>query len=80
MVLERFVMAIQKTSKKGKRPDHSPHRAHYWASGRLATRKIRNLLDSGYTLAEAERVWRDSRKRYYGAEPNLRSLARHEAR
>lgn len=69
-------MAIQKQSKKGKRPDRSPHRARYWASGRLATRKLRHLMDSGYSLDGAEKAWKDARKRYYGAEPNLRKLSR----
>lgn len=60
-------MATQKT-KKTKRPDRRPARARYWLSGRLARRKIRNLVKSGQfdTEAAASVYWHSVRKRFYG--------------
>ena len=59
--------SLQK-SKKTKRPDRRPARARYWRSGRLAERKIRNLLRSGQfeSLADARAYWLSVRKRFYG--------------
>ena len=61
-------MAGTQKSKKSKRPDKRPARARYWASGKLARRKIRNLVrHSGFaTEAEATVYWRKVRTRYAG--------------
>jgi hypothetical protein len=50
--------------KKTKRPDNRPARQRYWVTGRLAVRKIKNLVvHNGLTVEEATRQWEDTRKR-----------------
>ena len=58
-------MAAQKT-KRSKMPDTRPARARYWARGKLAKRKIRNLmLYNGFdSKAEASVFWRSVRTRH----------------
>ena len=55
-------------AKKSKQPDKRPARARYWASGRLAKHKIRNLMNNnGFeSKADAEKYWKSVRKRYIG--------------
>ena len=54
-------------SKKSKRSDQRPARRRYWTSGRLASRKIRNVArNEGISIHEAERKWRAARKRFAG--------------
>ena len=50
---------------KSKKPDNRPARTRYWASGRLAKRKIRNLmLYNGFeSESEATSYWKLVRKR-----------------
>jgi len=43
---------------KGKRADKRPARLHYWSSGKLSERKIKNLMrHNGLTRAKAEQYW-----------------------
>ena len=50
--------------KKTKRPDNRPARSRYWGSGRLAIRKIKNLVKcNGLTVEEATQQWESTRKR-----------------
>lgn len=65
-----------KRGKKCKRPDTRPARNRYWNSGRLALKKIRNLVRSGYTPREALRLWEETRKRNKGAIPSLKKIDR----
>lgn len=60
----------------GKRPRNSPAGPRYWRSGRLALRKLRNLVRSGYSPREALKVWTEARKRYYGELPTLTKIDR----
>jgi len=55
-------------SKKTKRPDKRPARARYWISGRLARRKVRNLVaHNGFASeADARAYWTGVRKRFAG--------------
>ena len=56
--------------KRSKKPDDRPARKRYWASGRLAKRKIRNLMKTGAfeSKADAEKYWKSVRKRYVGGD------------
>lgn len=63
-------------AKKTKRPDSRPARARYWNSGRLAIRKVRNLVRSGYSPREALKIWEDTRKREKGKIPPLTVIDR----
>lgn len=56
---------VTKGAPRSKRPgaNDSPSRRNYWASGRLAARKIRNLVRcNGLTEAQARLHWHASRK------------------
>lgn len=56
-------------AKTGKRSDKRPARARYWGSGRLAFKKIRNLIIHGrMTVVKAMKEWESTRKRYHGAD------------
>ncbi len=68
------VPAKSQRSKKGKRPDKRPSRPRYWNSGRLALRKIRNLVRSGYSPREALRLWTETRKRHQGVIPSFSKI------
>jgi len=69
----------QQQKKTGKRPDNRPARARYWSTGRLATKKVRNLIRSGYSLEDAISVWESTRKRNRdkGPGPNYSELRRY---
>lgn len=58
-----------KRPKKSKRPDNRPAKKRYWTSGRLAYRKVRNLVRSGYAPMEALKLWEATRKRNKGEIP-----------
>lgn len=60
----------------GKRSCKNPARPKYWRSGRLALRKLRNLVRSGYSPREALKVWTAARKRYSGELPTLTKIDR----
>ncbi len=48
--------------KKSKRPNTAPARGSYWTSGRLAAKKIRNLMKhNGLTRAKAMQYWAEVR-------------------
>ena len=48
--------------KKSKKSNTSPTRAKYWNSGRLAAKKIRNLMKhNGLTRAQALQYWAEVR-------------------
>lgn len=63
----------KKIAKCGKRSHPNPK---YWASGRLALRKVRALVRSGYTLDAAIHYWLGARKRYAGATPSQTAFER----
>lgn len=65
-----------KRGKKCKRPDTRPARNRYWESGRLALKKIRNLVRAGYSPRDALRYWESVRKRHYGKMPALKKIDR----
>ena len=69
-------MPRKRIAKCGKRADPRPARPRYWASGRLALKKIRNLVRSGYTVQRAFKTWAAARKRYAGALPTLAACER----
>ncbi len=53
---------VVKKSKKSKRPNTTPARGSYWTSGRLAAKKVRNLMKhNGLTRAQAMRYWLEVR-------------------
>lgn len=64
----------QKRGKKCKRPDQRPARRRYWTRGRLALKKLRNLIRSGYSPEAALAYWTKTRKRYYGELPRFTEL------
>ena len=48
--------------KKSKRSNTTPARGSYWTRGRLAAKKIRNLMKhNGLTRARAEQYWLEVR-------------------
>ncbi len=63
------MQARKKIAKCGKRSDKNPSRPKYWASGRLAMRKVRALVRSGYTVNGAIHYWIGARKRHGGVVP-----------
>lgn len=55
---------VAKGAPRSKRPgaNNTPARQRYWASGRLAERKIKNLMrHNGLTRAEASLLWHNTR-------------------
>lgn len=52
----------QRASKKSKRPDKRPAKIRYWMSRHLERNKVKNLMKSGYTKAEALKYWHSVRK------------------
>lgn len=56
----------KKNTKGRKAPDKRPARAKYWASGRLAERKIRRMMASGMSYFAALEQWEATRKRNKG--------------
>lgn len=68
--------ARKKLAKCGKRSDKNPSRPKYWASGKLALRKVRNLVRSGYSLNAAIHHWLQSRKRHHGVTPTQTQFER----
>lgn len=55
-----------KASKTNKSPDRRPCIARYWASGKLAFRKVRNMVRSGMDPTKALDQWESTRKRKKG--------------
>lgn len=68
--------ARKKIAKCGKRSCKNPSRPKYWASGRLALKKVRALVRSGYSLNQAIHHWLAARTRYHGATPTQTALER----
>lgn len=64
----------KRISKCGKRSCKNPSRPKYWNSGRLALKKLRNLVRSGYSPKEALRVWTETRKRHFGTLPSAKQV------
>jgi hypothetical protein len=53
---------VGQVGKKSKQPDKRPARARYWATRRLETRKVRNLVKCcGMTLEAAKKKWAATR-------------------
>jgi len=68
--------APKKIAKCGKRSCKNPSRPKYWASGRLALKKVRALVRSGYGLDAAIHYWLGARKCYAGATPTQAAFER----
>lgn len=62
-------------TKSGKKTDKRPARARYKISGRLAARKVRQLVRHGRTLAQALAIL-EARRRPLGALPGRKELER----
>lgn len=70
------MVARKKIAKCGKRSDKNPSRPKYWASGRLALRKVRALVRSGYTINGAIHCWLAARNRHTGVVPTQTAFER----